>query len=433
MSFRSLPEPSLNEIRKICEHYEAKCSGQYSSLASRYVLELAKEIKSQVDGIETKLTKNDSMFSASRASNTSKKPRKRQGSWLEDMLASSTSRLDQDSTSRYWQKDGGTTEGFVCGPSRSSSRPQSAPYYPSQEIPPEQQIHQLTQMLLQKDSELQFVKDDAVKALEANRKQYKQNLEHEKSNLKCMKEVIESKHEEDLLKVRKEIDRVKNDAKLVIDFVRKRANKAIEAERANSEREKRSVEERFNQMEHKMVEAFNSRLQKAESAIKSILSEQRFVVKSKDRPLNVSDPVSRLEIIEKRDKACPPRNEESPTSTASDNSTCRDRGSEDSISTRSSIHSRDNCCLNNRTANESNSDIHDHESTDEDAIKKTNRNQWFQDRLDELDQWTDALTLAIQQDKIPSPLFYKKVETNTSASSLPIKLKKPTHQKDWRL
>ena len=106
MSFRSLPEPSLNEIRKICEHYEAKCSGQYSSLAYRYVLELAKEIKSQVDGIETKLTKNDSMFSASRASNTSKKPRKRQGSWLEDMLASSTSRLDQDSTSRYWQKDG---------------------------------------------------------------------------------------------------------------------------------------------------------------------------------------------------------------------------------------------------------------------------------------------------------------------------------------
>lgn len=380
-----------------------------------------------MDGIETKTTKNESMFNGSRASNTSKKPRKRQGSWLEDMLADSTSRLDQGSTSRYWQKDGGITEeGFVCGPSLSSSRPQSASYYPSQEIPPEQQIHQLTQMLLQKDSELQFVKDDAVKAIEANRKQHKLDLEHEKSNLKCMKEVIESKHEKDLLKVRKEIDRVKNDAKLVIDYVRKRANKAIEAERANSEREKRSVEERFNQMEHKMVEAFNSRLQKAESAIKSILSEQHFAVQSKHGPLNVPDPVFRLETREKRDQVCDPKNEASPTSTTSDNSTCRDRDSEDSISTRSSIHSRDDCHLNNRAGNELNRETNDHESTDEEAIKKTKRNQWFQDRLDELDQWTDALTLAIQQDKIPSPLFYKKFESSTTTSSSPLKLKKTT-------
>ena len=342
--------------------------------------------------------------------------------------------MDQNSTNRYWEKEDGATEGYVCGPSSlSSSRPQSASCYLSQEIPPEQQIYQLTQMLLQKDSELQFVKDDAIKALETNRKQYNVDLEKEKSNFKSMKEVIEKKHETDLLKVRKEIERVKNDAKLVIDFVRKKANNAIEAERANSEKEKRNVEEKFNEMEHKMVEVFNSRLQKAESAIKSFLSQQRFAVKSKDTsPIPI--PASRFETDASKDKHPAAQNGISPASTTSDNSTCRDRDSEDSISTRSSINGRDDCFLTNqiRTNSELKKDKHDAETNDEEKIKKAKKNQWFQDRLDELDQWTDALTLAIQQDKIPSPLYYNPTETNTRLLSSPSKTKKPT-QKEWRL
>jgi hypothetical protein len=343
--------------------------------------------------------------------------------------------LDQHSSKHCSEKEDGTTEGFVCGPSLSSStRPHSASYYSSQEIPPEQQIHQLTQMLLQKDSELQFVKDDAIKALETNRKQYKMDLEKEKSNFKSMKEVIESKHETDLVKVRKEIERIKCDAKLVIDFVRKKANKAIEAERAKSEHEKRKVEEKFNEMELKMVEVFNSRLQKAESAIRTFLSQQRFPVESKDKHTNPLHSKSDLKTEGSKLKESVAQNGTSPTSTTSDNSTCRDRDSEDSISTRSSIHSRDPCFFTTQvqTTKALNVDKHNQESSDEDANKKAKNNQWFQDRLDELDQWTDALTLAIQQDKIPSPLFYNRIETKTRPSSSSSAMKKPA-QKEWRL
>ena len=49
ISFRNLPPPSLDEIKKICEHYQEKCSGTYESLASRYVYQMATEIVDLVD------------------------------------------------------------------------------------------------------------------------------------------------------------------------------------------------------------------------------------------------------------------------------------------------------------------------------------------------------------------------------------------------
>ena len=52
ISFRDLPEPSLDEIKKICEHYQQKCSGTYKSLASRYVYQMATEIEHLVDALK---------------------------------------------------------------------------------------------------------------------------------------------------------------------------------------------------------------------------------------------------------------------------------------------------------------------------------------------------------------------------------------------
>ena len=49
ISFRNLPPPSLDEIKKICEHYQEKCAGTYKSLASRYVYQMATEIEDLVD------------------------------------------------------------------------------------------------------------------------------------------------------------------------------------------------------------------------------------------------------------------------------------------------------------------------------------------------------------------------------------------------
>jgi len=52
VSFRKLPRASFNEMRKICEHYEAKCEGQYESLATRYILQMGHEIRAQIDNLE---------------------------------------------------------------------------------------------------------------------------------------------------------------------------------------------------------------------------------------------------------------------------------------------------------------------------------------------------------------------------------------------
>lgn len=52
ISFRDLPPPSLDEIKKICEHYQTKCAGTYKSLASRYVYQMANEIEHLVDALK---------------------------------------------------------------------------------------------------------------------------------------------------------------------------------------------------------------------------------------------------------------------------------------------------------------------------------------------------------------------------------------------
>jgi hypothetical protein len=52
ISFRELPPPSLDEIKKICEHYQVKCAGTYKSLASRYVYQMATEIEDLVDTLK---------------------------------------------------------------------------------------------------------------------------------------------------------------------------------------------------------------------------------------------------------------------------------------------------------------------------------------------------------------------------------------------
>lgn len=52
ISFRNLPSPSLDEIKKVCEHYQIKCAGTYKSLASRYLYQMANEIELLVDAIK---------------------------------------------------------------------------------------------------------------------------------------------------------------------------------------------------------------------------------------------------------------------------------------------------------------------------------------------------------------------------------------------
>ena len=72
ISFRNLPPPSLDEIKKICEHYQEKCSGTYKSLASRYVYQMATEIEGLVDVMQGDCTSGSELSSPYRRSRSDK-------------------------------------------------------------------------------------------------------------------------------------------------------------------------------------------------------------------------------------------------------------------------------------------------------------------------------------------------------------------------
>lgn len=52
ISFRDLPPASLDEIKNVCDHYKEKCEGTYKSLASRYVYQMATEIDQLVEALK---------------------------------------------------------------------------------------------------------------------------------------------------------------------------------------------------------------------------------------------------------------------------------------------------------------------------------------------------------------------------------------------
>lgn len=62
ISFRNLPPPTLDEIKKICEHYQEKCAGTYKSLASRYVYQMATEIEDLVDVMKGDCSSSDESY-----------------------------------------------------------------------------------------------------------------------------------------------------------------------------------------------------------------------------------------------------------------------------------------------------------------------------------------------------------------------------------
>ncbi|CAM9847454.1 unnamed protein product, partial [Phaeothamnion confervicola] len=54
VSLRQMRPVNTEEIRRICQHYEEKCGGQYASdsPAARYVFEMAREVRSQLGALD---------------------------------------------------------------------------------------------------------------------------------------------------------------------------------------------------------------------------------------------------------------------------------------------------------------------------------------------------------------------------------------------
>lgn len=57
LSLRKRRKATLATVRDICEHYEMKCAGKYSSksLAARYVYDLSREVQASTKDVQGKL------------------------------------------------------------------------------------------------------------------------------------------------------------------------------------------------------------------------------------------------------------------------------------------------------------------------------------------------------------------------------------------
>jgi hypothetical protein len=66
VSLRDFPKTTLEEVARICQHFESKCGGQYSrvSPAARYVFEMSREVQGQLSALEAQFRDQDSKYSA---------------------------------------------------------------------------------------------------------------------------------------------------------------------------------------------------------------------------------------------------------------------------------------------------------------------------------------------------------------------------------
>jgi len=176
----------LNEIRKICDHYEAKCEGQYNSLASRYIFQMGQEIKAQLDQLENGSCKHCT------------------GYYLyENPMTMQQHPNIVDNPVNYDSVEGDKVSKTYRGTFRTK-------------------LHVLQDALQEAKNELIQYKEKSSQKIESYNSL-------KKTYVQCNKEVqgLRIALEEEKKKHASEMERMKNDTKRVITFVRKKANEAL--------------------------------------------------------------------------------------------------------------------------------------------------------------------------------------------------------------
>ena len=355
VSFRNLPSPSLNSIKKICEYYESKCSGQYNSLASRYVLQMSQEIKNQVEGMQHCVNKPQHFT-------------------FHDCIANNFDKIypQNDDDNLDEKAQGGIqpkNRNEIYNNSTIESEVQSKSEQNASIIALERQVKMLKECLLEKKTEIRVQKENAEQ-------QCKEKNQVDRLHFENSQRLLKHKHHEELRKARKEIVQVKSDARLVIDFVRRKANEAIADESSKMEFQKKSMGKKMETMESQMRKTFHSHLHKLEEEVKMVVRKEK---KAIDLTILPPPPPKHISIISKHKSKPPPIIRSCYNmSIPSDESEAPDLCSDDSISTCYSDMSR----LASREEKDSNiSDVH----------------ELLKSRVHELEQWTDTLTLALRK------------------------------------
>lgn len=210
VSFRKLPQPSLDAVRKICEHYEAKCSGTYQSLASRYLFQMGREIRSQIDALENGAYHHGD----SPVCEGEKRSRRRQRSEENERYCDSV---------RYQYNQccdcpSSTSMDQSCSMSCGSHDGQYPCLASNNDL-----VDGLKHEIVRLERELAKTKKEAEDA------HYSASGKPENRPVAVQEEVdnIKLAYESKLRDAGREIRALKKDARLVIDFVRRKANETL--------------------------------------------------------------------------------------------------------------------------------------------------------------------------------------------------------------
>jgi len=258
------------------------------------------------------------------------------------------------------------------------------------------ELTEMKDLLIKTKNELQ----KKANKLEQNEEENQHKLELERRHFHNTRELLIQQHQEEIHKFSKDIGIVKKDAKIVIDFVRRKANEALDVEIKKRKSDKSMMDRELRERERNMRERFNQRLENVEKQVKHALNREHFVMETKHarRQDGAIDSLS-----SSPSQPRPPRRPTLAKHNSNKSSDLRihvpSRKADDSIE---GDDVRDN------------GSISTHEGR---HFTFTDNREWFEERINQLDEWTD--TLASTLNVLPDVPFDEGGNTPTSPSSMP--------------
>jgi len=234
----------------------------------------------------------------------------------------------------------------------------------------EKELRKLEERLIHKEIELKAHCEKAIKDLKYCEQKYREKIQIDHLHFENSQQLLKQSHEDEMRKVNEEIAQVKSDARLVIDFIRRKASQAIAEESTKVEYQKKSMGKKMEAIEAEMKKKFNDHLISLEEEVRNVVNnEKRKVMNSKILPS--PPPPTNVCLFSKPKMNSSPMKKKIDISIPSDGSEVQCLYSDDSISSCKSGEMRNTTGLEN----------------EHDILKR---------RVQELEKWTDTLTLALR-------------------------------------
>ena len=266
--------------------------------------------------------------------------------------------------------------------------------------PPYPELAKMKDLLLQTKTEL----EKKARELEHNGQENSEKLRIQQQHCRDTREALIQQHQSEIHKLSKEITRVKKDAKVVINFVRRKANEALDKEEQKRSRERNRMNRMYEEREVELKDKFIRSLGKVERQIAHVLRNEKVAMNDGYNDALPSPPRPRRPYVRRRDSLRDTMGSQETSqrgSIESDASIQGDVMTDDSISTQES----------------------------QDFNFSENR-EWFKDRINELEKWTDTLTAALQNRACVESA--RSLPMRPRTPSPPLIRKTSSHQK-WEL